>query len=184
VAIGIEIDQEAIQYAQHYSSSTHVQFLTADSMALPFHDNSVDVIVCNHIYEHVPDADQMMGEIYRVLKEEGFCYFSAGNKHMIIEGHYGLPFLSWIPKPLAHFYLRMTGKGNYYYEEHRSLRGLTRLVKAFRIHDYTLAIVHHPDKFFATDIFNTQTLLYKWIRSIAPYLYRWIPTYIWILTKK
>jgi len=108
MAIGIEIDQEAIQYAQQHSLSTRVHFLTADSMALPFHDNSVDVIVCNHIYEHVPDADQMMGEIYRVLKQEGFCYFSAGNKYMIIEGHYGLPFLSWIPKPLAHLYLRMT----------------------------------------------------------------------------
>jgi len=34
--------------------------------------------VCNHIYEHVPDADQMMGEIYRVLRQEGFCYFFSG----------------------------------------------------------------------------------------------------------
>jgi len=102
---------------------------------------------------------------------------------MVIEGHFGLPFLSWIPKPLAHLYLRVTGKGNYYYEEHRSLRGLTQLVKGFRIHDYTLAVVRNPEKFFATDIFNTQTLLYKWIRWITPYLYQWIPTYIWILTK-
>ena len=184
MAIGIEIDQEAIQYAQQHSLSTRVHFLTADSMALPFHDNSVDVIVCNHIYEHVPDADQMMGEIYRVLRQEGFCYFSAGNKYMIIEGHYGLPFLSWIPKPLAHLYLRMTGKGNYYYEEHRSLRGLTQLVKGFRIHDYTLPVVRNPEKFFVTDLLNPKSFLYTCIRLFAPYLYRWIPTYIWILTKK
>jgi ubiquinone/menaquinone biosynthesis C-methylase UbiE len=184
MAIGIEIDQEAIQYARHNSSSTRVQFLTADSMALPFHDNSVDVVVCNHIYEHVPDADQMMDEIYRVLKQEGFCYFSAGNKYMVIEGHYGLPFLSWVPKPLAHLYLRMTGKSNYYYEEHRSLRGLKQLAKRFQIHDYTLSVIRDPEKFFATDMFNTQIFLYKWIRWIAPYVHQWISTYIWILTKK
>ena len=184
MAIGIEIDQEAIQYAQRHSSSTRTKFLTADSMALPFHDNSVDVVVCNHVYEHVPDADRMMGEIYRVLKEEGFCYFSAGNKYMIMEGHYGLPFLSWIPKPLAHLYLKITRKGNSYYEEHRSLRGLMQLVKKFRIHDYTLAVVRNPEKFFAADILNTQTLLYKWIRRVAPHVYPWIPTYIWVLTKK
>jgi ubiquinone/menaquinone biosynthesis C-methylase UbiE len=184
MAIGIEIDQEAIQYARNNSSSTRVQFLTADSMALPFHDNSMDVVVCNHIYEHVPDADQMMDEIYRVLKEEGFCYFSAGNKYMVIEGHYGLPFLSWVPKPLAHLYLRMTGKSNYYYEKHRSLRGLKQLVKRFQIHDYTLSVIRDPEKFFATDIFNTQIFLYKWIRWIAPYVHQWISTYIWILIKK
>jgi 2-polyprenyl-3-methyl-5-hydroxy-6-metoxy-1,4-benzoquinol methylase len=184
MSIGMDIDQEAIQYAQNHSLSPHVQFLIADSMALSFRNNSIDVIVCNHIYEHVPCADKMMDEIYRVLKEEGFCYFSAGNKYMVIEGHWGLPFLSWVPKSLAHLYLKMTGKGDFYYEEHRSLRGLKKLVKRFQIHDYTLSIIRKPEKYFVTDIFNTQTFLYKCIRWIAPYLYSWIPTYIWILTKK
>jgi ubiquinone/menaquinone biosynthesis C-methylase UbiE len=69
MSIGMDIDQEAIQCAQNHSSSPHVQFLIADSMALSFRNNSIDVIVCNHIYEHVPYADKMMDEIYRVLKE-------------------------------------------------------------------------------------------------------------------
>ena len=184
LAIGMDIDQEAVQYAKAHTSPTHAQFLIADSMALPFQNNSIDVIVCNHIYEHVPCAEQMMDEVYRVLKEEGFCYFSAGNKYMITEAHYGLPFLSWVPKLLAHRYLKVTGKGDFYYEEHRSLQELRELVKRFRIHDYTLSIIRKPEKFFATDIFDTQTFLYKCIRWAAPYLYRWIPTYIWILTKK
>jgi ubiquinone/menaquinone biosynthesis C-methylase UbiE len=75
MSIGMDIDQEAIQYAQNHSSSPNVQFLIADSMALSFRNNSFDVIVCNHIYEHVPYADKMMDEIYRVLKVNGFCYF-------------------------------------------------------------------------------------------------------------
>lgn len=184
MSIGMDIDREAVQYAKNQSSSPHIHFIIADSMTLPFQDNSIDVIVCNHIYEHVPYANQMMGEIYRVLKEDGFCYFSAGNKYAIIEGDYRLPFLSWLPKFLAHLYLKITGKGNFYYEECYSLWGLRRLARKFRIHDYTLPIIRNPKKFFATDIFNTQTFLYKWIRWVAPYLYRWISTYIWILTKK
>jgi len=184
MSIGMDIDAEAIQYAQGHSPSTRVHFLTADSMALPFHDNSVDVIVCNHIYEHVPYSDRMMDEVYRVLKEDGFCYFSAGNKYMVIEGHYGLPFLSWVPKSFAHLYLKMTGTGNFYYEEHLSLRELRKLVKKFRMHDYTLPIIRNPEKFFATDLFNPKSLLYKCIRLLAPYFYPWIPTYIWVLTKR
>jgi len=184
MSIGMDIDQEAIEYAQNHSSSPRAQFLIADSMALPFHNNSMDVIVCNHIYEHVPQAKQMMDEVYRVLKEDGLCYFSAGNKYMIMEGHYRLPFLSWLPKPFAHLYLNLAGEGKFYYEQHLSFGGLKKLVGKFRIYDYTLSIIRNPKKFFATDIFDTQTFLYRWIRWVAPYLYPWIPTYIWILTKK
>ena len=184
MSIGMDIDQEAIQYAQNHSSSPRAQFLIADSMAFPFHNNSMDVIVCNHIYEHVPQAKHMIDEIYRVLKEDGFCYFSAGNKNMIIEGHYRLPFLSWLPKPFAHHYLNLAGKGDFYYEQHLSLHGLKKLVEKFRIHDYTLSIIRNPEKFFATDLLNQKSFLYKCIRLLAPYLYPWIPTYIWVLTKK
>jgi ubiquinone/menaquinone biosynthesis C-methylase UbiE len=184
MAIGMDIDREAVQYAKARTPLPQAQFLIADSMAFPFRNNSIDVIVCNHIYEHVPYADQLMDEIYRVLKEKGFCYFSAGNKCMIIEGHYGLPFLSWIPKPLAHLYLKMTGKGDFYYEEHRSLRGLKKLVKRFRIHDYTISVIRDPEKFSAVELFNQKSFLYKCIRLVAPHLYAWISTYIWVLTKK
>ena len=184
MAIGMDIDQGAVQYGKDSSTSSRVQFLMADAMALPFKINSIDAIVCNHVYEHVPEANQMMDEIHRVLKEDGFCYFSAGNKYVVMEGHYHLPFLSWLPKPLAHFYLRLTRKGDFYYEEHRSLRGLKQLVKKFRIHDYTLSIIQNPEKFYASDLFERKTFLYKWIRWLAPYLYPLIPTYIWVLTKK
>ncbi len=184
MAIGMDVDQEAVQYAGHHSLSARVQFLIADSMTLPFPDNSLDVIVCNHIYEHVPYADHMMDEIHRVLKEKGFCYFSAGNKYMIMEGHYGLPFLSWVPKALAHLYLRVAEKGDFYYEDHRSLRGLKQMAKRFQIHDYTLSVIRNPEKFFATDVFDPKSFLYKCIRLSAPYLYPLIPTYIWVLTKR
>ena len=144
----------------------------------------MDVVVCNHIYEHVPEAHQMMGEIHRVLREDGFCYFSAGNKYVLMEGHYHLLLLSWLPKPFAHLYLKLTGRGDFYYEEPLSLRGLKRLVRKFRIHDYTLSVIRNPEKFYATDLFNKKTILYKWTQWLAPYLYPWIPTYIWVLTKK
>jgi len=184
LAIGIDIDQEAVRYAKEHHSSDRNQFLIADAMRMPFKDGSLDVVVCNHIYEHVPEARRLMDEIHRVMKDEGFCYFSAGNKHMIIEGHYSLPFLSWLPKPLANIYLRLSRKGKFYYEEHLSLRSLRQLVQKFKIHDYTLAIIQDPEKYSALDLFNPQSFLYRGIRRAAPYLYRWIPTYVWVLTKK
>jgi ubiquinone/menaquinone biosynthesis C-methylase UbiE len=183
MSVGVDIDQEALQYARQHSLSPRVHFLTADSMRLPLRNNSIDVIVCNHIYEHVPQAERLMDEIYRVLKKEGCCYFAAGNKYMVLEGHYGLPFLSWVPKRVAHLYLRITGKGDFYYEEHRSLGGLKQLMKNFQIRDYTIAIVRDPERFSATDLFHPRSFFSKWTRGLAPLLYPWIPTYVWVLTK-
>jgi len=184
LAIGLDIDQEAVRYARIRSPSSEVEFLMGDSMALPFRDGSIDVIVCNHIYEHVPESNRLMDEIHRVLKKDGFCYFAAGNRYVLIEGHYHLPFLSWLPKPLAHLYLKLTGKGDFYYEEHLSLRGLRQLVSKFHIHDYTLSVIREPEKFCATELFDQPKRSYKWFRWVAPYFYWWIPTYIWVLTKK
>ncbi len=183
-AIGLDIDKEAVQHAKASSAALKAHFLIGDSMALPFRDGSVDVVVCNHIYEHVPEPKRLMREIYRVLRDDGFCYFAAGNKYMILEGHYFLPFLSWLPKPLANLYLKLMGKMDYYYEEHLSLRGLRRLVEDFQVHDYTLSIIRDPERFFATDLFRGKAVWFQWIRWLAPYIYPLIPTYVWVLTKK
>jgi SAM-dependent methyltransferase len=184
LAIGLDIDEEAVRYARTHSPSSRVEFLMGDSMALPFRDGSIDVIVCNHIYEHVPESNRLMDEIHRVLRRDGFCYFAAGNRYVLIEGHYHLPFLSWLPKPLAHLYLKLVGRGEFYYEEHLSLRGLKELAGKFRIYDYTLSIICDPERFHATNLFNQRRWTYPWLRWVAPYVYRWIPTYIWVLTKK
>ncbi len=45
----------------------------ADICNLPFEDNTYDVILCNHVLEHIPDDTQAMHELYRVLKPGGMA---------------------------------------------------------------------------------------------------------------
>jgi predicted SAM-dependent methyltransferase len=45
----------------------------ADICDLPFKDNSYDVILCNHVLEHIPDDTKAMQELYRVLKPGGMA---------------------------------------------------------------------------------------------------------------
>ncbi len=47
----------------------------ADICNLPFKDNSFDVILCNHVLEHIPDDIKAMQELYRVLKPNGWGIF-------------------------------------------------------------------------------------------------------------
>ena len=43
----------------------------ADICNLPFIDNEFDVILCNHVLEHIPDDTKAMKELYRLLKPKG-----------------------------------------------------------------------------------------------------------------
>ena len=47
----------------------------ADICNLPFEDNSYDVILCNHVLEHIPDDAKAMQELYRVMKPGGYGIF-------------------------------------------------------------------------------------------------------------
>lgn len=47
----------------------------ADICNLPFEENSFDVILCNHVLEHIPDDSKAMQELYRVMKPGGWGVF-------------------------------------------------------------------------------------------------------------
>lgn len=47
----------------------------ADICNLPFEDNTYDVILCNHVLEHIEDDTQAMKELYRVMKPGGWGIF-------------------------------------------------------------------------------------------------------------
>ena len=45
--------------------------IKADLCDLPFEDNQYDLILCNHVLEHIPNDIKAMRELYRVLKKDG-----------------------------------------------------------------------------------------------------------------
>lgn len=45
----------------------------ADICNLPFENDAYDVILCNHVLEHIPDDTKAMQELYRVLKPGGMA---------------------------------------------------------------------------------------------------------------
>jgi predicted SAM-dependent methyltransferase len=47
----------------------------ADICNLPFADNSFDVILCNHVLEHIPNDTKAMQELHRVMKPGGWGIF-------------------------------------------------------------------------------------------------------------
>jgi len=47
--------------------------IKADICDLPFEDESFDVVLCNHVLEHIKDDTKAMQEIYRILRKGGWA---------------------------------------------------------------------------------------------------------------
>lgn len=73
-------------FYKRFRKLKHIQYTTtdlnspladvaADICMLPFQDNSFDIILCNHVLEHIPDDTKAMQELFRVLKPGGWGVF-------------------------------------------------------------------------------------------------------------
>lgn len=179
---GIDIDEPAVAYAKQTFNKPNLHFATGDAMNLQQEDDSIDVVVCSHVYEHVPDAARMFREIYRVLKPGGFCYFSGNNRVMVMEPHYRLPFLSLLPRPIAHLYMRITGRGRYYHEQHFGYWSLKKLCNAFQLVDYSARIIADPEKFGVGYMLQPGSIKWRMANIAAKHL-KWATPHIWLLHK-
>ena len=59
-----------------------------DIHAIPFNDHSFDVVLCNHVLEHVDNDIKAMSEINRVLKPGGFAVLQVPFFHPIPDKTY------------------------------------------------------------------------------------------------
>lgn len=181
--VGVDIDAPAIDHAQRTYIKRNLCFLVGDALNLGFAPLTFDVVICSQVYEHVADPKQMMDEIFKVLKPKGICYFAVNNRLMLNEPHYNLPFLSMLPRAIAHLYIKASGKADFYYEKHLSYWGLRKLVERFTVHDYTLKIIQDPQA-YSTDYMIKPGSIKASIATLVAQYFHWLsPGYIWLLEK-
>lgn len=58
-----------------------IDFSVANAYRLPFSPEFFDVIVCNNIWEHVPDPLRLLEGIKRILKTEGYLIISTPSRY-------------------------------------------------------------------------------------------------------
>ena len=81
--IGLDMDNDSLHKAEEgYEyfksiSNAGAEFIKGSAYSLPFLDNSLDLIVCSEVLEHLHQYNDAVKEIHRVLKPGGKFYASV-----------------------------------------------------------------------------------------------------------
>lgn len=159
------------------------QFIQIEDEYLPFEDETFDVVVSNHVVEHVLNQRLHIQEVSRVLKKGGFLYLATPNKYAFVEPHFIMPFLSWLPRHIASVYLKLF-KNKVWDIHPLSFRGIKKLVlSGFTLTDMSIEIIKNPRK-YNLDMFPLLQPLLRlfptWLLENLRFLF---PSYIIILRK-
>ncbi|WP_162248777.1 class I SAM-dependent methyltransferase [Rhodanobacter sp. Root561] len=145
---------------------------------------SVDVVVCNQVYEHVDDPAALLKSIHRVLKPTGVCYFAGPNLLWPIEPHVFWPFVHWLPRQLSIRLMTFFRAKRVHYLDAWSMH-YWALKKMFR-HAGFVASNAIYDRIHAQAQCTDSTIMraVRWIpRSVISALTPVAPGFIFVLTK-
>jgi 2-polyprenyl-3-methyl-5-hydroxy-6-metoxy-1,4-benzoquinol methylase len=183
--VGLEIAADALAYAAaHHSRRDQLAFIRGSAERLPFPTAAFDVVICNHVYEHVADVHALLAEIERVLRPGGVCWFAAGHTFQLVEPHHRLPLRAAMPRSWASAVMRLLGRGGSYDERFVPpwrLRSLLRVIGTPRL--ASAAALRDPERYeLATGLLRygfTRRLIRRCAVPVA-----WLaPTHLWIVEK-
>jgi 2-polyprenyl-3-methyl-5-hydroxy-6-metoxy-1,4-benzoquinol methylase len=184
-----KLEIHAVDVADNRIDTSGYTFKRVTGTTLPYPSAYFDIVVTNHVVEHVGDWHAQvhhLQEIRRVLSPDGVIYFAVPNKWRLVEPHYRFPFLSWFPQRMSDALLRISRRGTYYDCRPLSSASLRRLFSEADLHptDATMTALHAT-----LDIERKGHLLTQIVNEILPdgmlaLSMPIIPTFVYLLRPK
>ncbi len=138
------VDPEPWQRWQDFvADCPNLSFREESIESLSYADDSVDIVICNQVYEHVPSPQILIAQIYRILKPGGLCYFAGPNLLYPIEPHVHWPFVHWLPRSWAVAILKRFAPGKVLDANSTTYWQLRRWLRDFDAHDAVPQLIKH-----------------------------------------
>lgn len=114
---GIEPEKQAldvgISMVSERGLSEKIQLIEGIGEAMPYPDNSIDLIICHTVIEHVQDVQKVIAEIARVLAPGGMLHIEAPNYNWPYEPHIQTYCVPRLGKTFCRLCAKLQGKGHW-----------------------------------------------------------------------
>jgi len=106
---GLDINEPLLQIARRRAadSGLDIAFDLGSATSLPWRTASFDICLMPELLEHVADWQSCLREAARILRTGGFLYLSTTNVLCPFQSEFELPFYSWYPASLKHYFERL-----------------------------------------------------------------------------
>lgn len=83
IVSGIDQSQKCINAAQQHAiaSGFNIDYRCGVGEQMPYADNTFDLVICVDVLEHVADVQQVLAEVFRILKPDGLFLFDTINRN-------------------------------------------------------------------------------------------------------
>jgi ubiquinone/menaquinone biosynthesis C-methylase UbiE len=110
---GVEPETQAVEVAQSMKVAGELppKFIDGIGENIPLPDESVDLILCHTVIEHVSDVPKVISEMHRVLAPGGVIHLEAPNYIWPFEPHLGVWCVPLLGKRFVKLCATMQGKG-------------------------------------------------------------------------
>jgi ubiquinone/menaquinone biosynthesis C-methylase UbiE len=177
----LKCEVDAVDVVDNRLITDAYRFKLVHGTDLPYQNAAFDVVLSNHVIEHVGDEFAQrahLAELHRVLHPAGAGYLAVPNRWMLVEPHYRLAFLSWLPHSWRSPYLRAMRKGTFYDCEPLQMRQLERLLEGAGFHCRNLCVealratfeIERPDAMVTRQLRRVPDFVLARLRPIIPTL--------------
>ncbi|HEY3520511.1 MAG TPA: methyltransferase domain-containing protein [Rhodanobacteraceae bacterium] len=182
---GLDCEVDAVDVLDQRQILEGYRYQTVTGVELPFEDGSFNVVISNHVIEHVGGADEQVAHlraIARVLKPGGTAYLATPNRWQPVEPHFQLMFLSWLPRSWRSRYVRWRKAGDCYDCEPLAMPELEAMLRVAGF-DYMNACWEAIRAMSTTEIKPTRLIAMVsriprgWIQPLR----RFSPTHVYLL---
>ena len=151
----------------------NLNFINMSAENISIDDASMDVIICNQVYEHVPNPKKLISEIERLLKPGGYCYFAGPNLLFPIEPHVFWPFVHWFPRDFAIRFMKRLGSTAILDAYSADYWTLKRWLHKFVVYNALPYVLKNPRRYNRSScIWNLASLapisIYEFLTFVSP----------------
>lgn len=106
---GVDINEKLVTLgaARAARAGLAIDFNVGTATKLPWPDQSMQIVLCPELLEHVADWEGVVSELVRVVAPGGLMLISTTNWLCPRQEEFDLPAYSWYPAPLKRRYVRL-----------------------------------------------------------------------------